>query len=66
MPSSPPLHLPPHLQIPAPIGPNSGRTKPRQVVLNDELWELARQIGRGNASAGIRHLLTQVKEQAAQ
>lgn len=31
--------------------------KPRSVKLEDSLWEVARKIGNGNASAGIRAIL---------
>lgn len=31
--------------------------KPRSIKLEDSLWEVAKHIGNGNASAGIRAIL---------
>ena len=44
--------------------PARERKTPRSISLPDELWEFAREVGNGEYSAGIRHILYVTLEQA--
>jgi len=37
--------------------PARERKTPRSISLPDELWEFAKEVGNGEYSAGIRHIL---------
>lgn len=40
------------------------RKTPRSISLPDELWDFAKEVGNGEYSAGIRHILYVTLEQA--
>ncbi len=50
----------PHVNLQ--LAPEVERTERRTISIEPSLWAIARSIGRGNASAGVRWLLQQARE----
>lgn len=36
--------------------------EPHRVMLEPSLWQYAKDVGRGNASAGLRHIVREAKQ----